>query len=741
MNTHTNSNSNSNSNSTHNNNDFLTSALEYLSLDGYSVFPCSTAKTPLISQWKECQTRKPTEEEIHAWAAQFPNACVAIVTGKISGITVVDIDAYKPNAVSPAIFPTTRTVRTGNGGQHLIYQYHPGLSISANSYPQYPHLDIRSDGGYIIAAGSTTSYTKDNIPQGGLYEVEKELPPSPFPHHLFTASNSKPKKTLATTVGVQNGSRNDSIASVIGKLLLASKESSWLTEVLPAVEKINETYKPPLPLSELHATFNSIASIERGRKAAISKQDGVDPTSPDYASEDEVRQEFAKDKTNGTFALAHFLVNKYSIITVGEKEREIYVYRDGIYFQAENEIIFPEVQRILGSAVTKNAKMETYHKVADMTTKPREVFTSAALNFIPLENGVYDTNTKTLLPHDQKFLFTYKLPIIFDSQATCPKISAFLDDVLLPEQRTTMEEWLGYYFYRNYMFKKAIICVGGGDTGKTTLLEVIDFLLGKKNISSVSLQKLTTDKFSAAQLYAKHGNLVDELSAADITDTGNFKIATGGGSISGEYKFGNQFLFNNFSKLTFACNKIPDVADFDDEAYFNRWMVIRFQKTIVKKIPNFIKTITTEEERSGLFNLAMVGLERLLTNGKFSYSLTAIDTKREMMRGGSSIACFASDMIEKDLGAEMSKEDMYDAYCDFCSENDLAADTIKMLGTKLPFYVTFLSEGSMTVRKGTGFERVRCWRNVKIATPTPQAPQPTHVTPQEAADWAAQAGF
>ena len=113
-------------------------------------------------------------------------------------------------------------------------------------------------------------------------------------------------------------------------------------------------------------------------------------------------------------------------------------------------------------------------------------------------------------------------------------------------------------------------------------------------------------------MYEKHGNLVDELSARDITDTGTFKVATGGGSITGEYKFGNQFSFLNFSKFTFACNRIPDVnSDANDSAYFNRWIITRFENTITKKIPNFIATLTTEEERSGLFNLAMVGLKRL----------------------------------------------------------------------------------------------------------------------------------
>ncbi len=425
----------------------------------------------------------------------------------------------------------------------------------------------------------------------------------------------------------------------------------------------------------------------------------------------EIVELFLKNKTQATYKLAEYIVKKYEIITVGEKEREMFIYQDGMYYPgAENLIIYPEIQRILAYHVNKNAKTETFHKIADMTAKSRTVFQETLPRYIPLKNGVYDLETRNLLPHSPQYKFTYQFPITYDVNADAVKTKAFFDQVLTPEQRTIVEEWIGYYFYRNYQFKKAIIFVGEGDTGKTTLLETVTHLIGADNISSVSLHKMSADKFSAAHLHQKHGNIVDELSANDVSDTGAFKMATGDGSITGEHKFGNQFSFHNFSKFTFACNKIPDVKDTDDLAYFNRWMVVRFENVIEKKIPNFIKTITTEEERSGLFNLAMDGLTRLLKNGRFSYNKTGADTKLEMMRSGSSIAMFASDMLSKDNNNEISKEEMYEAYAKYCDENNLSKQTIKMFGTKLPGYVAYVSDGLIH----EGEKRVKGWRNVKV---------------------------
>lgn len=435
----------------------------------------------------------------------------------------------------------------------------------------------------------------------------------------------------------------------------------------------------------------------------------------DTAQEElQIRLDFVKKPHKGTYNLACYLTRKYDIITVGEKDREMYIYENGYYRKAENLIVFPEIQRILGDNVTKAAKGETFSKIADMTQQERSIFSTADLRYIPLANGVYDLKSKKLLPHSPDYKFTFQFPIRYDANASCPKTSAFLDQVLTPEQRATVEEWLGYYFWRNYQFKKAIIFVGEGDTGKTTLLETIMHLVGKDNISSVPLQKMTVDKFAAAHLYEKHANVVDELSDKDVTDTGNFKMATGGGSITGEYKFGNQFSFINYSKFTFACNQIPDVTNYNDEAYFNRWIVVRFEKKIEKKIPNFIATLTTEEERSGLFNLAMIGLERLLKQGQFTYGSNAVDTKLEMMRNGSSIARFVKERLQKDIGNTMTNEEMFHAYQEFCEELDLQCETITAIGSKLPFYASYIVKSQVYGIFAGKYGQGRGWRNVSL---------------------------
>lgn len=706
-------------------NETLSQALKYLEL-GFSIIPIGDitlspeGKKNIVYPiaWTKYQTTPPTKEEVTEWFTTRGFKNIGIITGNVSKLFVLDCDSYKPE-FNKELFkgfgvPVTITQQTARGGFQYFFRYTGNARNATGIIADNSGMDIRANGGMVVAPPTTTSYGEYSWIVSPDDSDLAPLPPKM--EELFAqqkAERTDWKEFFSVSKG--EGVRNMSSAQVAGKLLSEMSPDIWNTLGIMAFKTWNKEFNnPPLANKELMVTWVSI------QKTHIRNNDIQPPTGDGEVKvsdelEDIVRV-FKKNKTEGTFMLAKHIVNKYNIITIGEKDREMFVYQDGYYHAgAENLIIYPEIQKILGCLVNKNAKTETYHKIADDTSHPRSIFTQTPERYIPLKNGVYDFETKQLLPHSPDYKFKYQFPIIYDPEATCPKTDAFLNQILNPTQRLIVEEWIGYYFWRNYMFKKAMVFVGEGDTGKTTLLEVIVHLIGRENISAISLQKMTSDKFSAAHMYEKHGNIVDELSAKDISDTDAFKMATGNGSVTGEYKFGNQFSFQNFAKLTYACNRIPDMADNNDSAYFNRWVPIRFENTITKKIPNFIKTLQTEEERSGLFNLAMVSLERLLNQGEFSYGCDAEQTKLEMMRSGSSIAMFASDMLERKDGAELTKEDMYDAYVDYCKEKKISTQTKDALGKRLSNYATFVADGTMDGLNARGkVDRVRCWRNAKI---------------------------
>jgi len=249
------------------NNPLFTEAFR-LMVAGFSVIPCRKDKTPLISSVIPFRTIPADENQITKWWTDWPEACIGIITGRISGITVIDVDTYKPGAVDPGVFPETFTVRTGQGGLQLYYQYQEGFTISANKYEEYPHMDMRSDGGYVIAPPSVTDFIKDGKKAGGAYSVVKNIPFAPFPLGMFS---KKKARKLMSQIGVPDGARNDSIASFIGRVLRTAKENEWETDVWPAVQIANRTYMPPLDDVKLRSTFESISRKEKESREGVTE--------------------------------------------------------------------------------------------------------------------------------------------------------------------------------------------------------------------------------------------------------------------------------------------------------------------------------------------------------------------------------------------------------------------------------------------------------------------------------------
>ena len=435
-------------------------------------------------------------------------------------------------------------------------------------------------------------------------------------------------------------------------------------------------------------------------------------------SSEDIRSEikdafYEKDKKPAIFILAKYLIQKYYVKSTKGIRREVFIYQDGVYVPGE-DFLRMEIRKFLEEICSINFIREITETIKDFTIVDRNEF-KVDLNLINLKNGIFDIRTKKLIPHDPKYLFFTKIPVNYDPNVDCPVIKKYLSEVLDEEQILIIQEWFGYALYREYFIKKALICVGEGDTGKSTLIRLFNALLGKNNISGVSLQSISSDKFSGSNLYNKHINLYDDLSFKDINDNGGFKIATGGGVMTGEKKFGDQFVFINYSKLTFACNKIPDVKESSDDAYFSRWIVIFFNVVIDpdNQDRQLVHKMTTEEELSGLLNFALEGLERLLKNQKFSYDKNVNEIKTEMLRSASSTARFAFDGIEEATGEWVSKEDLYQAYKEYTHNNKIPVVSPKAFGGKLPMlapYIIDFKPKDPTNEK----KQITAWRNVKL---------------------------
>ena len=121
---------------------------------GMSVIPLKPEdKRPLLSSWKDYQRKHLGIADLKGFWKEAPEANIGIVTGAISGITVVDVDGDEgKESLSKAgiRLPETYTVKTPNGW-HYYYKYNNLFKTGAGFLN---HVDVRNDAGYVVAPPS-----------------------------------------------------------------------------------------------------------------------------------------------------------------------------------------------------------------------------------------------------------------------------------------------------------------------------------------------------------------------------------------------------------------------------------------------------------------------------------------------------------------------------------------------------------------------------------------------------------
>lgn len=251
---------------------FLSDILAYLD-QGYSVIPLiPNEKRPLI-KWEEFQTRQATHEEAAAWWEKTPTANVGIITGGISGLTVIDVDGQVGLAslqANKVPLPRTRVIKTPKGW-HLYCLYNALLHTGAGFLPG---LDVRNNGGYVVAPPSSI----DGIP----YRVFRDYPVAAFaePPEVLLArvhsalNGSTPREyprwvSAALSQGTPEHERNTMAARLVGYFHSLGLPKDVIREVMSAYAA---KCKPPMDAREIRATIESVTRYEGRVLAARIKE-------------------------------------------------------------------------------------------------------------------------------------------------------------------------------------------------------------------------------------------------------------------------------------------------------------------------------------------------------------------------------------------------------------------------------------------------------------------------------------
>ncbi len=249
----------------------LTVALSYLHRR-WSVIPMRPReKRPLI-KWMAYQQRLATEAEVEGWYRRWPQANVGIVTGAVSGLVVLDIDAGHGGEQSLAEWqrehgplPQTVEAATGGGGRHLYFR-HPG-GVLHNRAGLLPGIDLRGDGGCVVAPPSIHSSGRPYTWLTG--HAPGEFPLAELPGWLLallqdshrTPGHSVDYWRQLVKEGVGEGVRNSTIASLAGHLLWHGVDADVVMELLLSWNRVR--CSPPLQDEEVMRTVQSITRLHQ----------------------------------------------------------------------------------------------------------------------------------------------------------------------------------------------------------------------------------------------------------------------------------------------------------------------------------------------------------------------------------------------------------------------------------------------------------------------------------------------
>lgn len=364
-------------------------------------------------------------------------------------------------------------------------------------------------------------------------------------------------------------------------------------------------------------------------------------------------------------------------LTIGyDGKKDIYVYQDGVYVNKGKNNIRKSVNIFLSRFVKEEFRNEVMRFIEIETGIEREQLNKNKY-LINLKNGMYDIESDKLLEHDPKYHSTMRIPLTYDSNATCPNIDKFLSEVVSEENAVTLTEYLGYCLIPDVRMQRALMVFGHAGNGKSVFLNLAGKIIGKPNTSAIPLQKLAQDKFAVAGLFGMLANICPDIPANKLKTDAIFKIIVGGDDeLNAEKKFMDQFDFKNYARLMFSANVLPEPAgDVDDNrAFYRRWMLVPFPNSFEGKSDNknLIDELTTEQEKSGYLNKLLEALKIILKNGKFTYEKTPEEIEEIYKSNLASIDKFFEEHVI--ITSEMnqyyiSKEDMYAKYCDWCKKN------------------------------------------------------------------------
>lgn len=377
-----------------------------------------------------------------------------------------------------------------------------------------------------------------------------------------------------------------------------------------------------------------------------------------------------------------------------------FIYDHGVYIADETgaklktmirELIYP---KFIKSGTLKRI-YELFLADVDLQVTFDEInnYPSYWINF---QNGFYDPKSKRMIPHSPKYRSINQLPHEYDPAAT-PEGSAVEEwlQFIVPEadDREMILQYAGYCLNQDVSQQKFMILNGEGGSGKSTLIRMIESMIGSDNISNISLTELT-QRFASFGLMGKLLNSCADLEISALEDTSTLKKSLGEDRLRGEQKGHDAISFKSYAKMIFSTNELPLIKSERTNGFYRRLLILTMNRVPVKRRSDFFTVLSSQIDY--FIHITIEALQRMYAAGSITESESSVKAISQMKFDSDTVEAWIQESVYKVKGNREERSSCYQKYDQYCQDND------RQSLSRTNFYKAMRSKGYEEKRTATG---------------------------------------
>ena len=483
-----------------------------------------------------------------------------------------------------------------------------------------------------------------------------------------------------------------------------------------------------LPITSIENSYNSsrINGIDGGRKSSPITSIEDDNPEPrflpdDFISDEWIGKIYTDPKRLSLYTKTvcfHNLNGKGDPVSVNDLrvyrylthtqhifvcENMPYVYRGGYYHEDPQGVI---IKSLISDCILEQfVKSTTNDRIFKLFLQKEElVMSKEDLNshspwYINFENGMFDVKRGVVFPHTPTIYSINQIPWSYDpteDPGPGTEIEKFISNAIpKADDREMLLEYMGLCCTTDNKQQKMLVICGEGGTGKSTMINLIQTIVGKRNISNVALSELM-EKFTAVTMMGKLLNACADLEINALDDVTKVKKLVGEDMIMAQHKGKPVFFFENYAKMLFSTNELPLVRNEKTEGFYRRLMVLGMNEK-PKRVDPELK-LKLEKELPYLIDMCMKALKRMYDRGYILESKGSKEKVNQLRKDSDTIEAFLSEVCEVTHNGNdrTSRGILFEKYAEYCKEYERQAHT------KNNFYAALRKKGYIEVRSNGG---------------------------------------